>query len=60
MQREIMLSMGNESCKLGGVPRQSRLEGLWGQAVRGMKILCQVAVVKLGFTGALVAWFLWG
>ena len=33
------------------MPRQARLDDRRGPVVRGRKILCQVAVRKLGYTG---------
>ena len=48
-----------ERCRLGDMPRQARLDDRRGPVVRaGEKILCQVAVRKLGYTGASVARFL--
>ena len=44
-----------ERCRLGEMPRQARLDDWRGPVVRGRKILRQVAVRKLGYTGAAFA-----
>ena len=40
-----------ERYRLGEIPRQARLDDRRGPVVRGRKILCQVAVRKLEYTG---------
>ena len=40
------------------MPRQARLDDPRGQVVRERKVFCQVAVRKLGYTGASAARFL--
>ena len=47
-----------EKCRLGDMPRQARLDDWRGPVVKGRKILCQMGVRKLGYTGASVARFL--
>ena len=44
--------------RLGDMPRQARLDDRRGPVVKGRKILCQVGMRKLGYTGASVARFL--
>ncbi len=47
-------------CKFWGMPRQARLDtpGALHHVMGGGKVFCQVAVRKLGYTGASVARFL--